>query len=286
MNSTATRWLLALDVDRTILTDDYLVLPQVASAIQGARESGVTVTLATARGPGALNIVLNDLGDVDHAICFGGALILQRVDGAWAAAPGTAVKTVDKQAVLTVASLSQSSGLAYAAYGRDLVYFEKVDWLLEKEFSLTGEQAQLCSLQDIQEPICKILVISELDQIEKLTALHAQLSGDLSCAFSHSNYLEVCPLGVSKGEGLALLAKAIGIDQRNTVAIGDGENDLPMLAWAGLSIAMANASERVRDAADWITASNAEAGVAAAIEKLFAQTWRFAGRGDIREEVR
>jgi Cof subfamily protein (haloacid dehalogenase superfamily) len=272
--SPRTGWLLALDVDRTLLTDDYRLLPPVRDAVQAARRDGVTVALATARGPVALEVILRDLGEIDHAICFGGALVLDRRDGVWQAGRGgSTALTVGREAGLALAPLCRTMGLSLAAYGAETAHVETLDDRLAREFSYTGDRYREGRLQDVDAPIFKYLVISDPDQSDKLTDLSARLGPELSWARSHLNYLEVGPAGVSKGRGLAVLAQSIGVEQRHTVAIGDGENDLPMLAWAGISIAMGNASQLVRDAATWTTGTNAEAGVATAIKKLTEEAW-------------
>jgi 5-amino-6-(5-phospho-D-ribitylamino)uracil phosphatase len=282
MEPTATRWLLALDVDRTALTNDYRLLPAVRDAVQRARKAGIAVSLATARGPVALEVVLRDLGEIDAAICFGGALVLKRDQGVWTPPhnQGSARGTVEKESALLVASICRELGVSFAAYGRDTVFVSEVDARLAKEFSHTGDQYEVADVASLDVPIFKFLVISKVEESEKLAVLKNRLDGLLSCATSHVNYLEVGPLGISKGTGLAVLAQSLGVDRQHTVAIGDGENDIPMFGWAGLSIAMGHAAQEVRDAADWTILSNAEAGVAAAIDRLFERTWSAVARSE------
>jgi len=276
MTHIQTRWILALDVDRTLLTDDYRLLPQVRDAVQRVRQTGAIISLASARGPVALDIVLQDLGEIDYAICFGGALILRRERSAWAPVPGAASTSMalDDDAREALVLHCRQLGLSVAAYSMDTVYVEEMDSQLQREFSHTGDRYEICRLCDISEPLFKFLVISKIEEVNKLTSLYMQFAAQASCAMSQLNYLEVGPRGVSKGGGLASLAASIGVDRQRTVAIGDGENDLSMFAWAGLSIAMGNASQQVRDAANWTTASNAEAGVAVAIDRLIDMTWQ------------
>ena len=79
--------------------------------------------------------------------------------------------------------------------------------------------------------------------------------------------LEVMAGGIDKGEGLRFLLDRLGIDPSETMAVGDGGSDLPMLLAAGIGVAMENSIQAVKDGADWVTASNDENGVALAIEK-------------------
>ncbi len=82
--------------------------------------------------------------------------------------------------------------------------------------------------------------------------------------------LEISAAGVSKATALARLCEQRDIDRRDVIAFGDMPNDLPMLAWAGHAVAVANAHPDVRAAADEVTASNDESGVALVLERLFS----------------
>ena len=85
--------------------------------------------------------------------------------------------------------------------------------------------------------------------------------------FNSTEALEIVPTGVNKAAGLARVAEILGIPREETIAIGDGENDISMLRWAGLGIAMANAPENVKAAADVIAPACDEDGAAWAMEK-------------------
>ena len=83
-----------------------------------------------------------------------------------------------------------------------------------------------------------------------------------------SDYLEIVPIGVNKAKALAKLAITLGVELSQVAALGDGLNDVEMLREAGLGIAMGNAPEAVKSAADWITGTNDEDGVAQAVRRL------------------
>ncbi|HAX1100225.1 TPA: HAD-IIB family hydrolase, partial [Enterococcus faecium] len=85
---------------------------------------------------------------------------------------------------------------------------------------------------------------------------------------TRSMLLEFMPKGVTKAYGISLLAKDLGLKQEEIMAIGDEENDLPMIQYAGLGVAMENAVPFVKEAADFVTASNEENGVAKVIQKF------------------
>ena len=85
---------------------------------------------------------------------------------------------------------------------------------------------------------------------------------------SEPYFLELVPKGIDKAQSLAVLLEKIGATKEEMIAVGDGFNDLSMIKFAGLGVAMANAQEVVRQSADYITLSNEEDGVAAVVEKF------------------
>ena len=97
--------------------------------------------------------------------------------------------------------------------------------------------------------------------------MRAQFKGEFDCFRSEPYFLEVVPMGVEKAASLEILLKKLGIDREELMACGDGFNDLPMLRYAGLGVAMANAQSAVKQAADRVTLSNDEDGVAAAVKQ-------------------
>ena len=104
-----------------------------------------------------------------------------------------------------------------------------------------------------------------------LTELRQQFAGQMELTRSHAKIVEGNPLGVSKGDALRRLAEHFGIPQAEVMAIGDQENDMPMIAWAGFSVAMGNGSPAVKSAADWIAPPVTEDGAAVAIERFILE---------------
>jgi len=118
-------------------------------------------------------------------------------------------------------------------------------------------------------PINKLNMHIDGGEIAAVRAeLAARLGGRATLVQSLPVQLETLPPGASKGDGLRRLLADLGIDPRHVLAIGDGENDLEMLQLAGIGVAMANAPASVRAAADYVTASNDEDGVALAVERF------------------
>ena len=105
-----------------------------------------------------------------------------------------------------------------------------------------------------------------LGELEK--EMYEHLKDRMGVFRSEPYFLELVPKGIDKAQSLAVLLKEIGLTREEMIAIGDGFNDLSMIQYAGLGIAMANAQEVVKENADFITLSNEEDGVAYAAEKF------------------
>jgi Cof subfamily protein (haloacid dehalogenase superfamily) len=124
----------------------------------------------------------------------------------------------------------------------------------------------------INEPAVKLMLRHNYLSADVLLERAKAVGGHLA-EFSHSStndtLIEINAMGVSKASGLARLCRRLHIDREDVIAFGDMPNDLPMLAWAGRAVAVANAHPQVIAAADEVTAANDESGVAQVLERLF-----------------
>ncbi len=124
----------------------------------------------------------------------------------------------------------------------------------------------------VNEPAVKLLLRHDELGADALLARAREIVGD-ACELSHSNsadaLLEIAAAGVSKATALAEFCAERGVGPEEVMAFGDMPNDVPMLAWAGYAVAVANAHPDVIRAADEVTASNDEAGVAMVLERVF-----------------
>jgi hypothetical protein len=111
----------------------------------------------------------------------------------------------------------------------------------------------------IADPAARGRVVAEMN---------AAFGGRLAVVPSHPHLVEGLPEGVNKANGLSWLARELGIEREEVMAIGDSEADVPMLEWAGLGVAMGNACAEARAAADWIAPRVEDYGAAVAIERF------------------
>lgn len=124
-------------------------------------------------------------------------------------------------------------------------------------------------LEAITFPVAKCLIVGEPARLAVLEKeMYEHLKDRMGVFRSEPYFLELVPKGIDKAQSLAVLLKEIGVTKEEMIAVGDGFNDLSMIQYAGLGVAMANAQEIVRQNADYITLSNEEDGVAAVVEKF------------------
>ncbi|MBA2416876.1 MAG: HAD family phosphatase [Geodermatophilaceae bacterium] len=258
--------LVATDLDGTLLGSDGTVSPRTAQAVARVEAAGVPVVIVTGRPPRWLAAVAEQLDHRGIAVCANGAVI-------WDMRTGRIVESdpLDPSVLAEVTSrLRAELGEASFAveYGESFTHEAAypVRWARANPQVSVGELADL-----LDQPAVKLLVRHPSYGPDQLLAAAQALLGD-SVTMTHSSYdglLEISAAGVTKATGLARVAASHDIEPEEVLAFGDMPNDLPMFAWAGRSVAVANAHQAVLDVADDVTGSNAEDGVAAYLEPLF-----------------
>ncbi|WP_244244670.1 Cof-type HAD-IIB family hydrolase [Marinilactibacillus kalidii] len=262
--------LVALDLDGTLLNKNKEVSEENRQAIQRAKEAGVKVVLCTGRPLKAILHILeacNLLEEGDLGITYNGGLIQWTQSG-----ESLSQITMDKNSVLEIYELSKTLNVpcnfidlntvyepAYPA-GKDSLYPSIMNILPFKPIN-TGSLPENTAMNKLifcwhQE---------ELDQA--ISQIPETVHERYTIMKSRPNLLEILPKTVDKGKGLALLAEQLDLDVSEIMAIGDQENDLAMIQYAGIGVAMDNATEEVKKHADVVTKSNDDHGVAYAIEQ-------------------
>jgi len=262
--------MVAVDVDGTLLDSAHRLRAAVRDALGQLSASGVKVVLATARGPRALTMIVSQLRFSPFLICFSGAWIGE-LDP----------KSLRARNVLldqrhTPSAARSIVATAFAYHVEPNVFTPDV-WrarTLTKEIQAESdiiESSPLITqdlLGDDQTPNKILLITSEGEPAKVLRTLANLFLSMSTATFSKPNYLEIVPIGVDKAKALVKLANSLGLELSQVAALGDGQNDMEMLREAGLGIAMGNASDAVKSAADWITGTNDEDGVAQAVGRL------------------
>ncbi len=258
--------LVATDLDGTLVRTDGTISDRSRRALQATERSGRTVVFVTGRPPRWMHEVAEATGHTGLAICANGALRYdlhtEQVVGGSPLDPATMAKVAARLRAAI-------PGLAFAveygdAFAHEPTYHHTYDLGVD---AVIGEVEQIVELT-----AAKMLARHRELHPDELLALAVEAAGDLA-TFTHSataadGLLEISAYGVTKASGLAELAAERGIPAAEVLAFGDMPNDLAMLEWAGHSVAVANAHPSVREAADEVTASNDEDGVALVLERL------------------
>lgn len=260
--------LLALDLDGTVIGRDLVIAPQVKQAIAAAQARGVHVTLATGRMFGATLPFAEQLHIRDPLICYQGALIRDPTSGAI-----YQHVTMDRALAAEAVELLLAADIFVIAYIDERLCVAARRPELDAYLSLHPEGAEVVVAPDLarlaaETAPTKMLFVAEPPVVEhELARLAAHFAGRLSVVRSHEYFGELTAPGINKGTALGVLAQRLGIPRAQVVAIGDQENDLPMITWAGLGLAVANAVPTVRQAAAAVVPAVSAAGVAWAIER-------------------
>jgi Cof subfamily protein (haloacid dehalogenase superfamily) len=266
---------LALDLDGTALNPGKILSQRTLRALRGCRERGLELLLVTGRAVEAAEKYRAAMDARGPMVYFNGALVADMPGGAVLSAT-----LLDLEAVEFCVGLSRSLGAYYQVFLpgpplRQRLIAER--WCPEAEMYLehTGIRAEIC---DIREAIAlpgiggciKSMFLAEPEVQDRIRLQLAERFGDsLYVARTLRTFLEIMNPRVSKGEGLRIALGCRGLKPGEAIAFGDEENDLPLFAAAGFSVAPANAKEPVRQAADLLVPSNAEDGVAAFLEETF-----------------
>ena len=265
---------IGLDLDGTVFDDRKNISPRTIAAIQAAAEKGVAVLPATGRFLVGLPESFVGLEGVRYALTSNGASVTELATGRQLVSrlmPGDVAEKIMQ--VLSgfecvANAYIDGRGVASDAFYRNLnEWYEGTGFV---SYLRNFAHPDLTPLQIVQAHSGKVEKISALfhtpeERIQAMAALK-----DIPCEMCSSlpNNIEISAAGVDKGEGLLQLARVLGWGPENVMACGDSSNDLAMIQKAGLGVAMGNASEDVKQAADYITLTNNEDGVAAAIEKF------------------
>lgn len=239
------------------------------AALATAREAGITIVLVSARGPVGVAEVADVVEGDGLAICSNGALVFD-----------LARRQVIRHRPLP-SEIASRVIQALRIRLPDVCFATEIegDFALEPAFSGAWDGWEppegtryADALALVTSPVTKLIARDTTRSTEELAAAVREIGGDeAAVAVSGEWVVEISAAGVNKAAALQELAADLGIEADDVVAFGDYPNDLPMLAWAGRSIAPANAHPEVLAQVDEVTESNDNDGVALAIERLLAE---------------
>jgi Cof subfamily protein (haloacid dehalogenase superfamily) len=263
--------LIATDVDGTLLDEDEKVSARTRAAVHAAVAAGATFVLATGRPPRWISPVVDGLGLAPMAVCANGAVLYDPSTDRIVSAR-TLSADVLRQLAEIATRVIPGAGLAVERVGRSAHDAATPQFVSSPGYEhawLNPDNTEV-SLEDLlSAPAVKLLIRKagalSADLVAALTP-HIGVEGDLTYS-TNNGLVEVVPLGISKATGIEEVARPLGLAAEDAVTFGDMPNDVPMLRWAGLGVAMGNAHPEAVAAADEVTATNAEDGVARVLER-------------------
>lgn len=262
--------LIAMDLDGTLNNDQKIITEKTKAALMAAQEKGIRLALASARpSPG-----LFKERDILHMQDYQGVLMSYNGGRIVDAASGEVLFETAMDLEETKMVLREMEKLPVTPIlddGKQFFVTDKNGYKVDYE--CMNNRMTCTEVENLADflTFAPIKILMSVDpeiigDIQKQIA--AFLPESLIVVQTAAFYLEVIPRTINKGQGVLDICSTLGISPEEVISFGDAENDIPMLQKAGMGVAMGNAAENVKAAANMVTLTNNEDGIAAALEKL------------------
>lgn len=263
--------LVAIDMDGTLLNSDNKISERTKMAIENARNKGTHIVIATGRILKSALHYSESLGLKNPLIACNGAIIVDEFQNI------IYEKYIEKKNVVDIINLAKSEGIYFHFYDQSSFYSDiRVEEVLKfyNEGSTTmnislnvfKDTKEIMDMKDLN--VYKFIFIDDdRNKLNKLREMISKLE-NINTSSSWINNIEAMGYNVSKGEALKELCKILKVKPEEVIAIGDSENDISMLEFSGLGVAMGNSDKDIKEKSKYITDSNDEDGVAKVIEKF------------------
>lgn len=263
--------LLVLDLDGTLTNSKKEITRHTKETLIKAQEAGLKVVLASGRPTYGVAPLANELElqkYEGYILAYNGGEIID-----WKTRELMYEKQLDSDLLPYLYRCAKENDFAIVTYENEYVLTEKPDdeYVLKEALLNVMKIKKVDNfLEAVKHPITKCLIVGEPSRLALLEKeMYEKLKDRMGVFRSEPYFLELVPKGIDKAQSLSVLLEEIGMTKNEMIAIGDGFNDLSMIQYAGLGIAMENAQNVVKQAADFITLSNEEDGVAYAVEKFY-----------------
>lgn len=263
--------MIVLDLDGTLTNRKKEITPRTQEALMGIMKKGVVVVLASGRPtygivPLAKQLKLEEYGG--YILSYNGGRIIDCKTG-----DTIFNQELDPSLVPYLHDEAMAAGMQILTYQGDGIAATKKDdeYVLHEAFINKMPVVEYTDFKkQVEYPINKCLIVGNPVPLHALEQKIArEMEGRLSVYRSADFFLECVPLGIEKAHSIDYLINQLGIKKEEVVAVGDGYNDLGMIRYAGLGVAMENACDEVKAASDFVTLSNEEDGVAHLIDLKF-----------------
>lgn len=261
---------LVLDIDGTLTNSKKEITPKTLEAIIQAQEEGIKVVIASGRPTAGITkiaktVKLDEYGG--YVLSFNGGKIINFKTG-----EVIYNETLPKGMIPSIYEEAVENHTGIISYeGDEAISGNGIDEYNQLEARING--IGLREVEDfpgyVRFPVNKCLLTGKPEHMEEVEKKMKERFGNfLNIYRSEPFFVEVMPQNIDKAYSLGKLLKHLGLERSQMIACGDGFNDLSMIKYAGLGVAMANAQETVKKAADYVTGSNDEDGVAHVIHKF------------------
>ena len=269
--------LVAIDLDGTLLNSDRTLSEENRIAIKKAKEQGVHIVLCTGRPLRSMQHLLQEadlLDDEDIAITYNGGLIQKTKSG-----EVINELTFNRAECLDIYEMAKQLNMPVNFIDLDYIYEPPYPVGVESLYTSTNRyvpkqnalQLKEIAMDHLPDPftINKIVISRPSEELDAIIPkIPAHYHEKYNIYKSQPFILEVLPKNVDKGFAMRILGEMLGLEKEEIMGIGDQENDLSLVENAGFGVAMENAIDRVKEAADFITQSNDHHGVAQALYKF------------------
>ena len=265
--------LIAIDIDGTLVKNDQTISPRTLHSLIQAQQRGVKVCICSGRpaygiAPHADTLRLAEFGG--YVVSYNGGGICD-----WATKEEIYAQTLDLSILPHLCECTRQNGFSILTYVDDYIVAEGPNVKASPYVQFTSMRNKMPVqqvddfLKEVTYPISKCMIVGDPEPLHRLEEEMApQLKGKAEAYRSEPFFLEVVPEGIEKAQGLSALLTHLGMKREELMAFGDGFNDIGMIRFAGMGVAMENAQEVVKKAADFVTLSNEADGIAIVIERF------------------
>ncbi|MBR6035617.1 MAG: HAD family phosphatase [Bacteroidaceae bacterium] len=263
--------LIAVDLDGTLVRSDQSISPRTIDTLVQVQQSGVKMAVASGRPTFGTAHVADALRLADfggYVMSYNGGEIYD-----WGTKTRLHAQTLDEDIIPYIYMYAREHGMPIMTYiGKEVVSeVENNEYI---NYSVMRNRMTLRKVEDFVATaqgvgIVKCIIVGDPTLLPALEIeMQETLKGKAGVFRSEPFFLEIVPVGIDKAKGLSILLNKIGMQPSELIAFGDGYNDIPMLQFAGLGVAMGNAAEEIQKAADMVAQSNDDDGIAVLLEKL------------------
>jgi Cof subfamily protein (haloacid dehalogenase superfamily) len=263
--------LIATDLDGTLFNSQRVVSPTTLQVLKRVQQAGIQIMVTTGRPFFAVSHLVESWGMDLPMICSGGALLAAGREG-----PVLSEFSFHSKAEMDflISFARQQDGLMVGETKDRSIWFSSDSFAKKRGTNLLEDTQHATRTYrpevDFDRPLLKLCLIVEASKMKLAAEALAHLQS-LDYAYAGYEDFDLTAKGVNKGKALKAYAEYTGIPQEQIAAFGDQLNDVSLLSYAGLPIAMENAQPALKAVAEWVVPSNDEDGVAQGLERILAE---------------